>query len=189
MNFEPIWEQRSAVAGIYEARLRVIKFNSAGVKQRNLLEPIPSGTRYSIYGCTHIRGFPHSRCMKNCIRTDDVEMVVFTRFQPIWDFIVQRWGGVVSHWLFPAVVGYIAFASFGIYFSLKDIGPWRSVATRINQTCFPDTKEIYRVARIQCGLCIPSSSSYCGKPFLIMSSDRPPPHLSTNLSATSPFLL
>ena len=78
-------------------------------------------------------------------------MVEFTPIEPIWNFIVQRWGGVVSHWLFPSIVGYIAFASFGIYFTLKDIGPWRSVTTRIYRNCLPDAKEICRVAGIQLG--------------------------------------
>ena len=71
--------------------------------------------------------------------------------QPIWSFILHHCGDTVSHWLFPALVGYIAYATIGIYFTLKDIGPWKSTATRINQDCWPEAKEIFKIAGVQLG--------------------------------------
>ena len=79
-------------------------------------------------------------------------MVVDGNLQQIWSYIVQRWGGVVSHWLFPAVVGYITLVTLGIYFTLKDIGPWPWRSARINQNCLPDAQQMFRVASIQCVL-------------------------------------
>ena len=65
----------------------------------------------------------------------------------------MQWGDTVSHWLFPSIVGYIAFTVVGIYFTLKDIGLWKkSHQARINQDDFPEVNEILRVAGIQLGV-------------------------------------
>ena len=37
----------------------------------------------------------------------------------------------------------------GIYFTLKDIGPWRSEATRIHKDAWPTKREVFRVAGTQ----------------------------------------
>lgn len=72
--------------------------------------------------------------------------------QPVWNFVLGQCGDVASHWLFPSIVGFIAYGVVGIYFTLKDIGPWKSPATRINQDCWPEAKEIFWVAGIQMGV-------------------------------------
>lgn len=72
--------------------------------------------------------------------------------QKIWDSIRYHGGDVVSHWLFPAIVGYTAYTVGGVYFMLKDIGPWKSHATRINKDSWPQAREIFRVAGIQLGV-------------------------------------
>ena len=75
-------------------------------------------------------------------------MIVDGTIQQIWSYIIQRWDGVVSHWLFPAVVGYVVLVTLAIYFTLKDIGPFKSA--RINQNPLPDAKYMFRVASFQC---------------------------------------
>ncbi len=75
-----------------------------------------------------------------------------TALQPIWNFILHQWGDIVSHWFFPSIIGYIAYTIVGVYFTLKDIGPWRSTTTRINQECWPQAKEILWVAGVQLGV-------------------------------------
>ena len=72
--------------------------------------------------------------------------------QKVWDAVLYHGGDVVSHWLFPAIVGYAAYAIGGIYFAFKDIGPWKSTETRINKESWPKLREIFRIGGIQLGI-------------------------------------
>ena len=69
--------------------------------------------------------------------------------QPLWSYLTDRWGFLISYWLFPALVGLVAYMGVGIYFTLKDIGPWRSEATHIHKGEWPTKREVFRVAGMQ----------------------------------------
>lgn len=69
--------------------------------------------------------------------------------QPLWSYLVHRWGSVISYTLFPAGVGWVVYTGVGIYFALKDLGPWRSESTRIHKDVWPTKKEVFRVGGIQ----------------------------------------
>ena len=72
--------------------------------------------------------------------------------QPLWSYLTDRWGFAISYWLFPALVGLVAYVGIGIYFTLKDIGPWRSEATHIHKGEWPTKKELFQVAGKQIGI-------------------------------------
>ena len=72
--------------------------------------------------------------------------------QPLWEYITRHWSHVASYWLFPAIVGWVAFVTTGLYFTMKDIGPWQSYATRLSKNHAISGKEILRVGGIQVGV-------------------------------------
>ena len=85
--------------------------------------------------------------------------------QPLWSYLTDRWGYVISYWLFPTLVGLVVYVVVGFYFALKDIGPWRSEATRIHKDFWPTTKQVFQVGGTQVGIYIIVN--------LIISSPRP----------------
>ena len=72
--------------------------------------------------------------------------------QPLWSYLIDRWGHVISYWFFPLLVGMAAFVVVGIYFVLKDFGPWRSEATRIYKDVWPTKWKVFEVGGIQMGI-------------------------------------
>lgn len=69
--------------------------------------------------------------------------------QPVWDCILSNCGQLVSFWLFPIILGWIVYTSVGIYFSVKDIGPWRSERTRIHKDIWPSKSKVLYIGGIQ----------------------------------------
>ena len=73
--------------------------------------------------------------------------------QPLWDYILHNWGDVVSLWFFPAVLGWVVYLGVGFYFMLKDVGPFRSEATRLHKgDNLPTWYSIIKIGGIQVGV-------------------------------------
>ena len=72
--------------------------------------------------------------------------------QPLWSYLLEHWGGLLSYWMFHAIVGWFVYVGVGLYFALKDIGPWRSEATRLHKEDWPTAREILYVGGVQVGV-------------------------------------
>ena len=68
--------------------------------------------------------------------------------QPLWDLILTKGGNLVSYWLFPLVLGSTVYMGTALYFTTKDIGPWRSEKTRINTNTWPSVRGVINVGGI-----------------------------------------
>jgi hypothetical protein len=70
--------------------------------------------------------------------------------QPLWNYILHNWGDVVSLWFFPAVLGWFVYFGVGFYFTLKDVGPFRSEATRLHKgDNWPTWYRVIKIGGIQ----------------------------------------
>jgi len=69
--------------------------------------------------------------------------------QPLWDFILSKFGKVVSYWLFPWFLGSSVYIGVALYFTVKDIGPWRDEKTRIHVETFPTVRKVFDVGALQ----------------------------------------
>ena len=72
--------------------------------------------------------------------------------QPLWSYLLEHWGSIISYWMFPAIVGWFVYVGVGCYFALKDIGPWRSEATRVHKDEWPTARDILYVGGVQAGI-------------------------------------
>lgn len=98
-----------------------------------------------------------------------------TLLQPVWNFILHHWGHVVSWWLFPSIVGLLAYVTVGIYFTLKDIGPLRSEATRIHKDVPLEAKEVFRIgSMITCTYAVLNAIAWFTSPHHITMPDQAP---------------
>ena len=69
--------------------------------------------------------------------------------QPLWDLLLSKCGNLVSYWLFPVVLGSTVYIGTALYFTTKDIGPFRSEKTRIHNDTWPSVRKIINVRGIQ----------------------------------------
>ena len=69
--------------------------------------------------------------------------------QPLWELILSKCGNVVSYWLFPWLLGSTVYMETALYFTTKDIGPWKSEKTRIHSDTWPSVRKIINVGWIQ----------------------------------------
>ena len=73
--------------------------------------------------------------------------------QPLWNYIRHNWGNVVSLWFFPTILGWVIYVGVGFYFMLKDVGPFRSEATRLHKgDDWPSWYNVMKVGGIQAGV-------------------------------------
>ena len=73
--------------------------------------------------------------------------------QPLWEYILHNWGDIVSLWFFPSILGWVVYFGVGVYFTLKDVGPLRSEATRLHKddNDWPTLSKVLYVGGIQTG--------------------------------------
>ena len=79
----------------------------------------------------------------------EISMSTQRLLQPLWDLILRKCGNFVSFWLFPLVLQSTVYMGTALYFTTKDIGPWKSEKTRIHNDTWPSVRKIINVGAIQ----------------------------------------
>ena len=69
--------------------------------------------------------------------------------QPLWELILSKCGNLVSFWLFPLMLQSTVYMGTALYFTTKDIAPWKSEKTRIHNDTWPSVQKIINVGGIQ----------------------------------------
>ena len=93
--------------------------------------------------------------------------------QPLWELILSKCGNVVSYWLFPWLLGSTVYMGTALYFTTKDIGPWKSEKTRIHNDTWPSARKIINVGGVQvAGYTIFNTLLWYALPILQRTSKR-----------------